>query len=94
MAEVAAVPEAVREALFDAPLVAEALVESTVDPSAVTRDVSSGPLLGEEAGEGLDLEAEDWMREDRDVGDDMGGSPVAVASGWPRQTSGEPPQTE
>jgi hypothetical protein len=88
------VPEAVREALPDAPPpVAEAPVESTVDPSAVTRDVSAGPPLGEEAGEGLDLEGEDWKREDRAVGDDMGGSPVAVASGWPLQTSGEPPQT-
>lgn len=87
-----AVPEAVREALPDAP-VAEALVGLTVDPSAVTRDVSSGPPLGEEAGEGVDLEGEDWMREDWDVGDDMGGSPVAVAPPWPRQTSGEPPQT-
>ena len=93
--DVFVVPEAVRDAAVpDAPVAEEALVDSTVDPSAVTRDVSAGTLpLGVEAGEGFDLEGKDWMREDWDAADVLGGSPVAVAPAWPRQTSGEPPQT-
>lgn len=45
----------------DAPPVAEALVGAAVDPSAVNPpdvSVSCGMLLGEEAGEAIDLDGE------------------------------------
>lgn len=62
----------------DAPPVAEALVGAAVDPSAVNPpdvSVSCGMLLGEEAGEAVDLDGEGvWILEDWEgVGDDAGG---------------------
>lgn len=52
---VTAEPGELPEALPDAP-VAEALVGPAVDPPLAAGEVSSGILLGEEAGEGTDVE--------------------------------------